>query len=155
MLWIKRLFWEIGLGKDKNVVFSDSQSAILVNKNASFHSRSKTLRLGTIRLETFSVRSNSTRRKSITVKLVLICLQKHCPKISTLFVVPKLAWAWCALLRTKDWCLDSPNARMGGIVGFLAMVKRKNEGMEIWGSEVGSKAWRYSPTPKKKLSLTT
>lgn len=41
MLWMKRLFKEIGLRQDKYVVFSDSQSAIHVSKNASFHSKSK------------------------------------------------------------------------------------------------------------------
>ena len=41
MLWMKRLFKELGIRQNKFVVYSDSQSAIHVSKNPSFHSRSK------------------------------------------------------------------------------------------------------------------
>ena len=40
-LWMRRFLDELGLRQDKYVVFSDSQSAIHLSKNSSFHSRSK------------------------------------------------------------------------------------------------------------------
>ena len=41
MLWMKLFFQELGLMKDKHVVHCDSQSAIDLSKNATFHSHSK------------------------------------------------------------------------------------------------------------------
>ena len=41
MSWMKRLLKEIGLKHGRYIVYSDSQSAIHVSKNPSFHSRSK------------------------------------------------------------------------------------------------------------------
>ncbi|CAA0823294.1 cysteine-rich RLK (RECEPTOR-like protein kinase) 8 [Striga hermonthica] len=40
-LWMRRFLEELGLHQEKYVVFSDSQSAIHLSKNSSFHSRSK------------------------------------------------------------------------------------------------------------------
>ena len=41
MLWMKQFLQELGLMQDKYVVHCDSQSAIDLSKNATFHSRSK------------------------------------------------------------------------------------------------------------------
>ena len=41
MLWMKRFLQELGLMQDKYVVHCDSQSAIDLSKNATFHSLSK------------------------------------------------------------------------------------------------------------------
>ena len=45
MLWMKRLFKEVGLRQEEYVVYSDSKSAIHVSKNPSFHSRSKHIQI--------------------------------------------------------------------------------------------------------------
>jgi hypothetical protein len=39
LLWLKRLACEFGFEQDKYVLFCDKQSAIHLNKNASFHLR--------------------------------------------------------------------------------------------------------------------
>ncbi|GAA0158150.1 transmembrane signal receptor [Lithospermum erythrorhizon] len=41
LLWIKRLFEEIGIKQERFAILCDSQSAIHLSKNPSFHSRSK------------------------------------------------------------------------------------------------------------------
>ena len=41
MLWIKRFVQELGLMQDEYVVFCDSQSAMDLSKNTSYHSRTK------------------------------------------------------------------------------------------------------------------
>ena len=41
MLWMKRFLQELGLMQDKYVAHCDSQSAIDLSKNATFHSHSK------------------------------------------------------------------------------------------------------------------
>ncbi|GAA0173588.1 transmembrane signal receptor [Lithospermum erythrorhizon] len=41
MLWLKRFFKELGIDQEKFTVFCDSQSAIYLSKNPSFHSKSK------------------------------------------------------------------------------------------------------------------
>ena len=41
MLWTKRFLNEIGVKQDRYIVHCDSQSAIHLSKNSSFHSRSK------------------------------------------------------------------------------------------------------------------
>ena len=41
MLWMKRFVQELGLMQDEYVVFCDSQSAMDLSKNTSYHSRTK------------------------------------------------------------------------------------------------------------------
>ena len=41
VLWLKQFLQELGLKQEKYVLFCDSQSAIHLSKNATFHSRSK------------------------------------------------------------------------------------------------------------------
>jgi hypothetical protein len=41
MLWMKRFLLELGVKQDEYVVFCDSQSAIDLSKNATYHSRTK------------------------------------------------------------------------------------------------------------------
>ena len=45
MLWMKRLFKELGIRQNTFVLYGDSQSAIHVSKNPSFHSRSKHIKV--------------------------------------------------------------------------------------------------------------
>ena len=45
MLWLKRFFKEVGLKQDKFVILCDSQSAIHLSKNPSFHSKSKHIQI--------------------------------------------------------------------------------------------------------------
>ena len=40
-LWMRKFLEELGLQQEKYVVYSDSQSAIHLSKNSTFHSRSK------------------------------------------------------------------------------------------------------------------
>ena len=40
-LWMRKFLEELGFQKGKYVVYSDSQSAIHLSKNSTFHSRSK------------------------------------------------------------------------------------------------------------------
>lgn len=49
-----------------------------------------TLRWATIGLEILSMKRNSTWRKSILIKMVLLCLQSRYPKVSMIFVAQKL-----------------------------------------------------------------
>ena len=39
--WIKAFFKELGLQQDEYVIYCDSQSAIDLRKNATYHSRTK------------------------------------------------------------------------------------------------------------------
>jgi len=41
MLWMKRFLLELGVRQDEYVVFCDSQSAMDLSKNATYHSRTK------------------------------------------------------------------------------------------------------------------
>jgi hypothetical protein len=41
LLWMKKFLQELGIKQDKYELFCDSQSAIHLGKNSSFHSRSK------------------------------------------------------------------------------------------------------------------
>jgi hypothetical protein len=41
MLWMKRFLLELGVKQDEYVVFCDSQSAIDLSKNATYHSQTK------------------------------------------------------------------------------------------------------------------
>lgn len=41
MLWMKRLLQELGFNQEMYVLYCDNQSAIHLNKNPTFHSRSK------------------------------------------------------------------------------------------------------------------
>ena len=40
-LWLKKFLQELGLKQERNVLYCDSQSAIHLSKNSTFHSRSK------------------------------------------------------------------------------------------------------------------
>ena len=40
-LWLKNFLHELGLKKETYVLYCDSQSAIRLSKNSTFHSRSK------------------------------------------------------------------------------------------------------------------
>ena len=40
-LWVKKFLQELGVVQDKYLLFVDSQSAIYLGKNSTFHSRSK------------------------------------------------------------------------------------------------------------------
>ncbi|KAL5743139.1 hypothetical protein ACOSP7_029871 [Xanthoceras sorbifolium] len=41
MIWLQGLLIELGFSQGKNVLYSDSQSAIHLAKNSAFHSRTK------------------------------------------------------------------------------------------------------------------
>ena len=41
LLWVKKFLQELGFVQDKYLLFVDSQSAIHLGKNSTFHSRSK------------------------------------------------------------------------------------------------------------------
>ncbi|GMH14052.1 hypothetical protein Nepgr_015893 [Nepenthes gracilis] len=71
MLWMKKFVQELGLQQEKYTVFCDSQSAIHLCKNSSFHSRSKhidvryhwirdVLEDGLLSLEKISTEDNGT-----------------------------------------------------------------------------------------------
>jgi hypothetical protein len=45
MIWLQGLLAEMGFKQEKNVLHSDSQSAIHLAKNSAFHSRTKHIRL--------------------------------------------------------------------------------------------------------------
>ena len=40
LLWVKKILQELGVVQDKYLLFVDSQSAIYLGKNSTFHSRS-------------------------------------------------------------------------------------------------------------------
>ena len=41
LLWVKKFLQELGVVQDKYLLFVDSQNAIYLGKNSTFHSRSK------------------------------------------------------------------------------------------------------------------
>ena len=41
MIWLQGLLIELGFKKEKNILYSDSQSSIHLAKNSTFHSRTK------------------------------------------------------------------------------------------------------------------
>jgi len=45
MIWLKNLLKELGKGQDESPLFSDSQSAICLDKNLILHSRCKHIEL--------------------------------------------------------------------------------------------------------------
>ena len=89
MLWMKRFLQELGLMQDKYVAHCDSQSAIDLSKNATFHSHSKQIevRYHWIRLvvekRLMQLRNIHTEKNPIDMLTKVVTKEKfkHCAEI--------------------------------------------------------------------------
>ena len=93
MIWLQRFIGELGKEHDMGTLYSDSQSAIHLSKNSTFHSRTKHIQLeyhfiwsvledGELKLEKIHTSQNPVEmltkvvtREKLRICLVSICLQ--------------------------------------------------------------------------------
>ena len=86
MIWLQSLLTELGLKQEKNVLYSDSQSATHLAKNSTFYSRTKHIRLRyhfirslledeVLKLEKIQGSKNSTDMltKTVTIEKLMLC----------------------------------------------------------------------------------
>jgi hypothetical protein len=73
MLWMKRFLLELGVKQDEYVVFCDSQSAIDLSKNATYHSRTKHIDVRYHWLREVIDKKQMRLEKFIQKRIPLIC----------------------------------------------------------------------------------
>ena len=89
IVWIKAFFKELGLEQDKYVVYCNSQSAIDLSKNATYHSRTKHIEV------IFHWICDATKMKRFQVKKIHI--DKNATNLMT-NVVPRQKLELCSKL---------------------------------------------------------
>ena len=95
LVWIKTFFKELGMQQDEYVVYCDSQSAIDLSKNATYHSRTKHIEVR------YHWIRNATEEKRF--KLKKIHTDKNAADMMTK-VIPKQKMEFCSMLAGMESC---------------------------------------------------
>ena len=95
LVWIKTFFKELGMQQDEYVVYCDSQSAIDLSKNATYHSRTKHIEVR------YHWIRDATEEKRF--KLKKIHTDKNAADMMTK-VIPKQKMEFCSMLAGMESC---------------------------------------------------
>ena len=95
LVWIKTFFKELGMQQDEYVVYCDSQSAIDLSKNATYHSRTKH-----IEVRYHWIRDAIEEKR---FKLKKIHTDKNAADMMTK-VIPKQKMEFCSMLAGMESC---------------------------------------------------
>ena len=95
LVWIKTFFKELGMQQDEYVVYCDSQSAIDLSKNATYHSRTKHIEVR------YHWIRDATEEKRF--KLKKIHTYKNAADMMTK-VIPKQKMEFCSMLAGMESC---------------------------------------------------
>ena len=95
LIWIKTFFKELGMQQDEYVVYCDSQSAIDLSKNATYHSRTKHIEVR------YHWIRDATEEKRF--KLKKIHTDKNAADMMTK-VIPKQKMEFCSMLAGMESC---------------------------------------------------
>ena len=95
LVWIKTFFKELGMQQDEYVVYCDSQSAIDLSKNATYHSRTKHIEVR------YHWIRDATEKKRF--KLKKIHTDKNAADMMTK-VIPKQKMEFCSMLAGMESC---------------------------------------------------
>ena len=95
LIWIKTFFKELGMQQDEYVVYCDSQSAIDLSKNATYHSRTKHIEVR------YHWIRDATEEKRLRLKK--IHTDKNVADMMTK-VIPKQKMEFCSMLAGMESC---------------------------------------------------